>query len=127
MVGVDDFHAEDEVQKFSNNEDLEATPSAALSIPDFSFIENQEDFNRVVSKLEIYIIKDPSIFTRDIIVNGVRTTFRHPDELQDLPNEKWIDLRGDKFIYLKVTYDNIKNCRKPFSDLNFYKISKYQQ
>ena len=50
----------------------------------------------------------------------------HPEKINK-PNEKWIDLKGDKFIYLKVTYDQVENCKKPITDLNFYKISRYRQ
>jgi hypothetical protein len=49
---------------------------------------------------------------------------KHPDEI-NIPSEKWIDLRGDKTIYLKVTFEDIKKCKRPISDLNYYKISKY--
>ena len=57
------------------------------------------------------------------MINGVLATFKHPDKI-DNPNEKWLDLRGDRYIYLKITYDDIKNCRRPITDLNFYKISR---
>lgn len=50
----------------------------------------------------------------------------HPEDI-DNPNEKWIDLKGDKFIYLKVSYEDIRKCRRPITDLNFYKISRVKQ
>lgn len=59
------------------------------------------------------------------MVNGVKTNPVHPSQMNE-PNEKWIDLRGDEVIYLKVTYDEVKNVKRPISDLNFYKISKFQ-
>jgi hypothetical protein len=37
---------------------------------------------------------------------------KHPDEI-NIPSEKWIDLRGDKTIYLKVTFEDIKKCKRP--------------
>ena len=58
------------------------------------------------------------------MVNGVQTNPVHPSKI-DKPDEKWIDLRGDQVIYLKVTYDDVKNVKRPISDLNFYKISKF--
>lgn len=60
------------------------------------------------------------------MINGVQANIIHPDNINS-PNEKWIDLKGNKFIYLKVSYDNIKNCKRPITDLNFYKISRYRQ
>ena len=46
----------------------------------------------------------------------------HPSEFENKNHEKWVDLRGDKRLYLKVTVDKIHNMKKPVSDLNFYKI-----
>ena len=93
---------------------------------DLKFIEDDEDFDRVISKLEIFVIKDQSIFDKDYQINGATATVVHPEYI-DLPNEKWIDLRGDKYIYLKISFDDIKNCRRPITDLNFYKISRFKQ
>jgi hypothetical protein len=80
----------------------------------------------VVSKLEIYVIKDNSIFDEGYLINGAQANITHPANINS-SNEKWIDLKGNKFIYLKVSYDNIKNCRRPITDLNFYKISRFKQ
>ena len=79
----------------------------------------------MIVKLEIFVIKDQAIFSTDYQINGAPASFKHPDQIHN-PNEKWIDLRGDKYIYLKVTYDDIKNCRRPITDLNFYKISRFK-
>lgn len=59
-----------------------------------------------------------------MMVNGVLTNVVHPSKIDEV-NERWIDLRGDQVIYLKVTYDDVKNVKRPISDLNFYKISKF--
>ena len=92
---------------------------------DFKVIEEDGlKWNRIVKGLEIFVIEDPDIFNKDVEINGVRTTVKHPRDIDD-PNEKWIDLRGDEVIYLKVNYDDIKNVKRPISDLNFYKISKF--
>ena len=90
------------------------------------FYDKEDDFDRVISKIEIFVIKDNSIFEEGYLINGVQANIIHPDQINS-PNEKWIDLKGDKFIYLKVTFDNIKNCKRPITDLNFYKISRYRQ
>ena len=50
----------------------------------------------------------------------------HPSEFENKNDEKWVDLRGDKKLYLKVTFDKIHNMKKPVSDLNFYKIEKFK-
>jgi hypothetical protein len=50
----------------------------------------------------------------------------HPSEFENKNHEKWVDLRGDKRLYLKVTFDKIHNMKKPVSDLNFYKIEKFK-
>ena len=47
----------------------------------------------------------------------------HPDNINS-ETEKWIDLKGDKYIYLKVSYEDVKKCRRQITDLNFYKISR---
>ena len=94
---------------------------------DFKLIDEtdgEEDFERVVSKLEVFVITDSSIFDQVVDIGGVPTQVSHPDKI-DSPTEKWIDLRSDKTVYLKITYDKLKNVRKPISDLNFYKISKF--
>lgn len=110
-----------------------ATPNAATPDPkkaDLSKVKlellDNEDFDRVVSKLEIYVLSEPSVFEEGYLINGVHLKVTHPDKI-DNPDEKWIDLRGDKFIYLKVTYDHLSKCRHPISDLNFYKISRFRQ
>lgn len=97
-----------------------------LNQVDLSFMDDEGDFDRVVSKIEIFTIEDPSIFEHGYQINGVTANIKHPD-LIDEPNERWLDLRGDKRIYLKVTYDKVKRCHKPISDLNFYKISRPRQ
>ena len=78
-----------------------------------------------MSKLEIFVIKDQDQFKLDQIINGVPIKVKHPDEI-DNPYEKWIDLRGDKYIYLKITYEDIAKCKRPITDLNFYKISRFK-
>lgn len=87
---------------------------------------DDEDFDRVVSRLEIFVLSDPTVFEDGYLINGVQANITHPDKI-DNPNEKWIDLRGDKFIYLKVTFDQISKCRNPICDLNFYKVSRCRQ
>ena len=85
------------------------------------------DFDRVISKLEIYVIRDNTIFNQKVAdANGTYTKVIHPEEI-DLPNEKWIDLRGDKHIYLKVMFEDVKKCKRPITDINFYKISRVKQ
>ena len=96
-------------------------------VEDLKVIEDEESgllWNRIVKSLEIFVIKDESLFEKGMIVNGVKTNVVHPSKIDD-PYEKWIDLRGDQLIYLKVTYDDVKNVKRPISDLNFYKISKF--
>lgn len=96
-------------------------------VEDLKVIEDEESglqWNRIVKSLEIFVIKDESLFEKGMIVNGVKTNVVHPSKIDD-PCEKWIDLRGDQLIYLKVTYDDVKNVKRPISDLNFYKISKF--
>ena len=80
----------------------------------------------MVSKLELFTISDNSIFDANYSVDGLTMNLTHPSQI-DKPNEKWIDLKGDQSIYLKVTYDDIKKCRKPITDMNFYKISRFMQ
>ena len=121
-MGVDDYHAPDEIYK-SEVADEKELPI----IPDLPIIDETDgecDFERVVSKLEVFVIQDQSLFTRTVDIAGVPTQFKHPSEIYSA-DEKWIDLRGDKTVYLKVCYDDLKSCKKPITDLNFYKISKY--
>ena len=121
-VGIDDYHTRDEVYV----EDEPSAPEENPQISDLPLLdEGEEDFDRVVSKLEVFVIRDQNIFNRTVDLAGAPTHFKHPDEIND-PMERWIDLRGDKFIYLKVTYDKLSKVKKPITDLNFYKISKYQ-
>jgi hypothetical protein len=40
------------------------------------------------------VIRDDSMFEKEMVVNGVKTNVIHPSKMTD-PNEKWIDLRGD--------------------------------
>jgi len=131
-VGIDDYHTPEEIDP--RKLDPTSTPQGddPAAHVDLQFLQDlnlegePELFDRVVSKLEIYAIKDPSIFEEGIMVNGVRASITHPDKITN-PNEKWIDLKGDKFIYLKITYDDISKCRRPITDLNFYKISRFKQ
>lgn len=90
------------------------------------FYDPEDDFDRVIRKVEIFVIKDKSIFEEGYMVNGLQVNITHPDDIS-APNEKWIDLKGDQSIYLKITYDHIKNCDKLITDLNFYKISRFKQ
>lgn len=73
--------------------------------------------------MEVYVINDKGIFQEGYEINGVKANIVHPENINST-NEKWIDLRGDKYIYLKVTFDNIKNCRRPITDFNFFWISR---
>jgi hypothetical protein len=109
-----------------DEEALENKKTAPKSAIDLKFLEDGDDFERVISRLEIFVIKDLEIFKNDYQINGAPASVTHPDQIVN-PNEKWIDLRGDKYIYLKITYDDIKNCRRPITDLNFYKISRFKQ
>lgn len=96
-------------------------------VEDFKVIEDDDcgpSWNKIVKSLEIFVIQDQTIFEKGLIVNGVRTSVVHPSKINEV-NEKWIDLRGDGVIFLKVTYDEVKNVKRPISDLNFYKISKF--
>jgi len=43
------------------------------------FLDDGDDFERVIAKLEIFVIKDQSIFTQDYEVNGAPAAFKHPD------------------------------------------------
>ena len=86
-------------------------------------MDDEDNFDRVISKLEIFVIKDASVFAKSYKINGVPANIVHPEDI-DSPNEKWIDLKGDKFIYLKISYEDIRKCRRPITDLNFYKISR---
>ena len=150
-VGIDDYHTPEEVfGNDGNKSKAKANTSSYLGVDDIGksaealtvtaggssktkktpidlkFIDDDDDFDRVISKLEIFVIKDNSIFDKDYTINGAPATVVHPENIE-LPNEKWIDLRGDKYIYLKISFDDIKNCRRPISDLNFYKISRFKQ
>ena len=58
------------------------------------FHDEEENFDRVVSKLEIFVIKDQSIFSKDYQINGINANITHPENI-NLPNEKWIDLKGN--------------------------------
>jgi hypothetical protein len=91
----------------------------------FEFMDSDlhPDFDKVISKLEIFVIKDDSIFNDEMKINGVNAVIKHPEDI-DLPNEKWIDMRGDRYIYLKITFEDIKKCKRPITDINFYKISR---
>jgi hypothetical protein len=89
-------------------------------------LDPDDDFDKIISKLEIFVIRDKDIFKLDHIINGVPINVKHPDDI-DNPSEKWIDLRGDKFIYLKITYEEALKCKRPVTDLNFYKISRFKQ
>ena len=128
-VGIDDYHQPEEVfEKAKGQLEEEKSTLGKTRIPiDLKFTDDdEEDFDRVVQKLEIFVIKDNSIFETGHIVNGVNVSVTHPDNIK-LPNEKWIDLRGDKYIYLKITYENVNNCKRPITDINFYKISRFKQ
>lgn len=71
------------------------------------------------------MIKDNSIFEQSHNLGGMPINFKHPDQINSA-DEKWIDLRGDKFIYLKISYDDVNKCKRPITDLNFYKISRFK-
>ena len=92
---------------------------------EFPAIETDDiDFDQVISKMEVFIISDPDIFKKDQTgADGRISILKHPEDINS-PHEKWIDLRGDKRIYLRLTFDNAKNCRKPITDFNFFWISR---
>ena len=46
---------------------------------DLKFLDDGDDFERVISKLEIFVIKDKSIFSTDYSINGAPASFKHPD------------------------------------------------
>jgi len=46
-------------------------------------IDESDAIDRVVSKLEIFVIKELS------------DDLKHPSELENKNDEKWVDLRGD--------------------------------
>ena len=83
-------------------------------------------FTQVVTKMEVYVIQDPSIFENDHNVNGFTSRLQHPDSINK-PNERWIDLTGEKIIYLKILFDDSDNYKKnPITDFNFFWISRYK-
>ena len=88
-VGIDDYHLPKEV---SGKED-EEPPSTQTPVA-VDFYDSTEDFDLVVSKLEIYVIRDISIFEKDYSINGVQANLTHPSQIKK-KNEKWIDLKGD--------------------------------
>ena len=77
-VGIDDYHASDEVlhsgkkQSQEQSEASASTKGAQLPEVDVKFHDDEEDFDRVVSKLEIFAIKDQSIFSQDYEINGAK-------------------------------------------------------
>jgi hypothetical protein len=46
---------------------------------DLKFLDDGDDFERVIAKLEIFVIKDKSIFNTDYEINGAPAAFKHPD------------------------------------------------
>ena len=83
VVGVDDYHQDSEVYKSEKN-DEEETPVASAINPkniDLNIMSNdyELDFERVVSKLEIFVIRNPNIFGADYEINGVRAQVQHPE------------------------------------------------
>lgn len=125
-VGIDNYHTENEVYKKTEEaknaiEDTPNPPKINLNI-----IDGEDEFDRVIQKLEIFVIKDNKIFDKSHNLNGMSIEYKHPDLINN-PDEKWIDLRGDKFIYLKISYDDVNKCKRPITDLNFYKISRFKQ
>jgi hypothetical protein len=124
-VGIDDYHTEDEI--YRRNEEVklqEETPNPPKI--NLDIIAGEDDFDRVISKLEIFVIRSKEIFEKSYNINGTVVEYVHPDHINN-PDERWIDLRGDKFIYLKISYDNVNKCKRPITDLNFYKISRFKQ
>jgi len=93
---------------------------------EFPSIDEDIDFNQVVSKMEIYIIKDNNIFEKDYMINGTQANLKHPDTIKSL-TESWIDLTGEKSIYLKVIFEDSKVCKRPITDFNFFWISRQKQ
>lgn len=78
VVGVDDYHQDSEVYKSEKNDEEETkTPASNPVNPkniDLNIMSNdyEMDFERVVSKLEIFVIRNPNIFAADYEINGVR-------------------------------------------------------
>lgn len=76
VVGVDDYHQDSEVYKSEKNDEEENTPASTINTKNIDFnIMNSDyelDFERVVSKLEIFVIRNPNIFGADYEINGVR-------------------------------------------------------
>ena len=95
---------------------------------EFPAIEPDEiDFDQVISKMEVFIIHDQDIFKKDQTgQDGRISILKHPEDINST-HEKWIDLRGDKVVYLRLTFDSAKNCRKPITDFNFFWISRQKQ
>ena len=124
-VGIDDFHRTDQINGEETKRDMEIESKPNIN---FEFMDSDlhPDFDKVISKLEIFVIKDDSIFNDEMKINGVNAVVKHPEDI-DLPNEKWIDMRGDRYIYLKITFEDIKKCKRPITDINFYKISRVKQ
>ena len=51
---------------------------------------------------------------------------QHPDNINKL-NQRWIDLTGEKTIYLKIVFENSETYKKnPITDFNFFWISRYK-
>ena len=51
--------------------------------------------------MEVYVINDHEIFNASHSINGVEANLKHPDTINS-SSERWIDLTGEKSIYLKV-------------------------
>jgi hypothetical protein len=90
-VGIDNFQTHDEVYGANlksascatltpMDESTNETQSKKKGPPiDLKFLDDGDDFERVIAKLEIFVIKDQSIFTQDYEVNGAPAAFKHPD------------------------------------------------
>jgi len=75
--------------------------------------------------MEVYVINDHEIFNASHSINGVEANLKHPDTINS-SSERWIDLTGEKSIYLKVLFEDSKTCKRPITDFNFFWISRYK-
>lgn len=63
-VGIDDYHSLDEQIQNSNAAPMKDTQKTNLANVKLDLLNN-DDFDRVVSKLEIFVLSDKSIFEKD--------------------------------------------------------------
>ena len=61
-VGIDNYHTQDEIYREESKTDETPNPPK-INLNIINRDEYEEDFDRVISKLEIFVIKDKSIFS----------------------------------------------------------------